>query len=413
MLPWRKLCQMIMFLWACHWCLGGFTPDRVWGQEKSAEASPSTGSPSEVKSAQTSPKTDPSGEEYSFWRPSPDYSWRFFATPQELQKYRKSWNPFSHGPILANSPDVQPQNQWLVQFFLFSAFGDKKFPNQLTTSSEPAAINLMAASPTLFIGYGITDNIEVDLVPSLIMYDAKPNSAFSGTPTLPNVSSGGHGATSKSEFGLGDTAIYLKWRIRVQDPDTWHPTFTNYFQVTLPTSEWAGTDPIPGGFSPLGRLPATKFGGLGLTEGLMFRKNIEPFRFMASAYYTYTAPGSTTTPGSTESHNTYNGDIVNTRLIAEWIADSKRGLGFAMEFLSVHGLPFRLDGHDLNLNPTSFSLIGVEPSVQYTVFHDESGGLAVAAGAIFTIAGQNNLDAIYPNISMYYFWSKKGAPLMR
>lgn len=402
MRPWNKmalLCQMMMFLWACYWCLGGFTPDSAWGQEKSDQASPSTGSPSEVKSAQTSPKTDPSGEEYSFWRPSPDYSWRFFPTPQEIQRYRKSWNPFSHGPILANSPDVQPQNQWLVQAFIFSAFGDKVFPNQLTTSSDPAPIKLQAASPTLWVGYGITDNVEIDLVPSLIWYNSKPNNAFSAPS--------GQAAPSSSEFGLGDTAIYLKWRFRVQNPDTWAPSFTNYFQVTLPTSEWAGTDPVPGGFSPLGRLPATKFGGLGLTEGLMFRKNIEPFRFMASAYYTYTAPG------DKSGHNTYNGDIVNTRLIAEWIADSKRGLGFSLEFLSVHGLPFRLDGHDLNLNPTSFSLIGVEPSVQYTVFYNESGGLAVAAGTIFTIAGQNNLDAIYPNISLYYYWTKKGVPLMR
>ena len=32
---------------------------------------------------------------------------------------------------------------------------------------------------------------------------------------------------------------------------------------------------------------------------------------------------------------TTNGDIINTRAIAEWIVDDKRGLGFALEFLSV------------------------------------------------------------------------------
>ena len=112
MLPWRKmalLCRMMMFLWACHWCLGGFTPDRVWGEETSAQ----------------SPKTDASGQEYSFFRPSADYSWRFFPTPKEVQRYRKSWNPFSHGPILANSPDVKPKNQWLVQMYVFSEIGNR------------------------------------------------------------------------------------------------------------------------------------------------------------------------------------------------------------------------------------------------------------------------------------------------
>jgi proteasome assembly chaperone (PAC2) family protein len=51
--------------------------------------------------------------------------------------------------------------------------------------------------------------------------------------------------------------------------------------------------------------------------------------------------------------------------------------------------------------------------VQYTIFHDESGALVGAAGVLFSIAGQNDINAIYPNISLYYYWSKKGAPQMR
>ena len=118
-------------------------------------------------------------------------------------------------------------------------------------------------------------------------------------------------------------------------------------------------------------------------------------------------------PGSTEGQNTYNGDIINTRLIIEYIADDKRGLAFDLELLSVHGLSHRLDGHDLNLNPKSFSLIGVEPSVQYNIFYDNTGGLVAAAGCLFSIAGQNDLYAVYPNVSMYYYWNPKGQPIMR
>ena len=96
MLPWRKItlstslrtpnslwigvCRMMVFLWACYWCLGGFTPDRVWAEETSAPSSP---------------KTDASGQEYSFFRPSADYSWRFFPTPEEVQRYHKSWGAIS------------------------------------------------------------------------------------------------------------------------------------------------------------------------------------------------------------------------------------------------------------------------------------------------------------------------------
>jgi hypothetical protein len=76
-------------------------------------------------------------------------------------------------------------------------------------------------------------------------------------------------------------------------------------------------------------------------------------------------------------------------------------------------LDYRLDGHDLNLKPTSFHLIGVEPSVQYNIFHDESGGLVAAVGCLFSVAGQNDINAIYPNMSMYYYWNPKGKPIMR
>jgi len=397
------VCRMMVFLWACYWCLGGFTPDRVWAAEEGG--------------AQTSTNTAPSStasstEEYSFFRPSPEWSTRFFPTPQEIQRYRKSWNPFSHGPILANSPDVQPKGQFLIQLYVFSEVGNEQFDSngmQAFNSSGPSSTKLRAVAPTWFLGYGITDNIELDIAPQLLWYNS-----FQGTgPSL-----SGHGSGHANDIGLGDTTIYLKTRIRVQDPDSWKGTFTLYHGISLPTSQWFGTDtfgthPIPGGFAPLGRLPATKFGGLSLTEGVMWRKNVQPFRFMGSVYYTYTIPG------STGGHTTYNGDIINTRFIAEWIADDKRGLGFSLEFLSVHGLSWRADGHSLDrnlistVNPVNYHLIGIEPSIQYTLFHGDSGALVAAAGCLFTLAGQNDINAIYPNMSIYYYWAKKGAPVMR
>lgn len=420
MLPWRKIslsaslrtpnslwigaCRMMVLLGACHWCLGGFTPDRAWGEETSAQSYPSTGSSSAESSAQSSPKTDASGQEYSFFRPSADYSWRFFPTPEEVQKYRKSWNPFSHGPILANSPDVQPKNQWLVQMYVFSEIGNTQYGNSIDTRTKDASVHLKAIAPTFFIGYGITDNMEIDVAPQLLWYNSTPGQG----PSL----SGAGPSHHPNDIGLGDTTIYLKTRHRIQDPDSWKGTFTTYHGMSLPTSQWFGTDTfgthsVPGGFAPLGRLPATKFGGLSFTEGLMWRKNLEPMRYMASVYYTYTVPG------STGGISTYNGDIVNTRAIAEWIVDPKRGIGLALEFLSIHGMDYRLDGHALNVNPVSYNLIGLEPSVQYTLFHGESGALVAAAGVLFSVVGQNDINAVYPNMSIYYYWAKKGAPVMR
>jgi hypothetical protein len=301
---------------------------------------------------------------------------------------------------------VQPKGQFLAQLYVFSEVGDEQFGNTLKgfPGAVPSSIKLRAVAPTFFFGYGITDNLELDIAPQLLWYNSFKNEGTS--------LSGGHGTAHPNDFGLGDTTIYLKWRVRVQDPDSWKGTFTIYNGVSLPTSQWFGTDtfgthPIPGGFAPLGRLPATKFGGLAFTEGLMWRKNIRPFRYMASVYYTYTVPG------STGGQTTYNGDIINTRAIAEWILNDKQGLGFSLEFLSVHGASWRLDGHSLNVFPTSYNLIGIEPSIQYTLFHGPGGSLVAAAGCLFTLAGQNDINAIYPNMSIYYYWAKKGTPVMR
>ena len=36
-----------------------------------------------------------------------------------------------------------------------------------------------------------------------------------------------------------------------------------------------------------------------------------------------------------------------------------------------------------------------------------------AAGVLFTVAGQNTQEAIFPNFSIYYYWGKNGTVIMR
>lgn len=312
---------------------------------------------------------------------------------EEIQKYRKSWNPMANGPILISGVDIQPKGQFLFQPFVFGEVGHQRFDNKLTTHRTESPTHLRAVAPTGIFAYGITDHAEINVAFSGIYWDATHISS-SGT------------RTSTSETGLGDTTIYLKYRPIVQDPDSWRPSITIYNQIALPSSQWFGTRGIPGGFSPLGRLPATRFGALSLTEGVMFRKNLEPFRISGGIFYTYT------NPGSTAGMNTYTGDIVNTRLVIEHILDDNRGFGYNLEFVTLHELPYRLDGHSLNVNPTSFSLFGIQPTLQYKFFQNDKGALVGAAGVLFTVAGQNNFDAFYPNISLYYYWGR-GKVMMR
>jgi hypothetical protein len=317
-------------------------------------------------------------------------SWAFDWVPsdEEIRKYRQSWNPLSHGPILLQAVDVQPKGQLSVREFLFSQFGDSSFGNQLTFAwdAKSGPVKLTQISPSVNAAYGLTNHIELGAAISVNAFWAESK----GVET--------------SNVGLGDTSLIMKYRPIVQDPDGWRPSITNYIQVVLPTSQWAGTERPPGGFSPLGRLPNTRFGSLGLTEGLMVRKNLEPFRISAAVFYTYSVPG------DDAGETTYNADLLNARVVIEHILDDKNGFGYNIEVSTLSGLPWRLDGHAINSGQKNgFNIIGVEPAVQWNF----SQNWLIAAGCLFTVAGQNAINSIYPNVSVFWFWDKSGKIIMR
>jgi hypothetical protein len=62
----------------------------------------------------------------------------------------------------------------------------------------------------------------------------------------------------------------------------------------------------------------------------------------------------------------------------------------------------RLDGHAITTEFKTFTLIGLAMAVEYRFTPD----LLASAGILFTVAGQNNVDAIYPGVSMKYFWGE-------
>lgn len=313
---------------------------------------------------------------------------QWVPTQEEIRKYRQSWNPLSNGPILLSAVDIDPAGQFHSQYFVFGEIGHQSFSNTLSTHMTNSSLHLTAVEPLLTLGYGLTDHLEFDAAFTALYWNASQETEG--------------GRTSSSGSGLGDTALYLKYRPVIQDPDSWRPSITIYNQLGLPTSTWAGTPPIPGNFTPLGKLPATSFGSLSLTEGVLLRKNVNPFRFSGGVFYTYAVPGNSA--GMT----TYQGDIINTRFITEYIFDEKHGLGFNIELVTVHGLSNRLDGHPVNVNPTSFNLFGIELAFQF-----KFGPVVGAVGVLFTVAGQNDIAAIYPNLSLYYYWAQNGEGLMR
>ncbi|HEV8540451.1 MAG TPA: hypothetical protein VGQ60_04740 [Nitrospiraceae bacterium] len=112
--------------------------------------------------------------------------------------------------------------------------------------------------------------------------------------------------------------------------------------------------------------------------------------------YTYGAPGQE--GGKT----TYPGDILDTRVGLEYVVDDKRGFGLILDGVYQQGLPYRLDGHAINTEFKTFALIGLAAAVEYKFTPD----LLASAGVLFTLAGQNNVDAIYPGFSVKYFWGE-------
>lgn len=317
-------------------------------------------------------------------------AWEWVPSDEELRAYRRSWNPFSHGPLLHTAVDVQPKGQFLLRPFIFSQIGEHSFDNrfQLVTERKSGPTHLYSAQePSLEFAYGLTDHVQLGATASFQSFWAREN------------------GRTDTDTGPGDTSLAIKYRPIVQDPASWRPSVTFFNHMVIPTGKWLGTSKPPGGFAPIGRFPATRFGEVAFTEGAMVRKNFQPFRIQAGVFYTYAAPG------SEGRETTYTGDLVNTRVAFEHILDDTRGFGYGVELVTLHGLTWRADGHEINRGQKSgFSIIGVEPTVQWR-FGDTN--FVGAAGVLFTVAGQNASESIYPNLSIFYYWSETGKVLMR
>lgn len=311
-------------------------------------------------------------------------------TEDEIKKYRQSWNPLSEGPLLLQAVDIQPKGQLSIRPFLFSQISQRSYGNQLSfaTESKDSPVDTYAVSPLVTVSYGLSNHFELGAATSVIAWWAKDTASGDWT----------------TNTGMGDFSLVLKYRPIVQDPDSARPSLTFYQQIVLPTSRWTGTERPPGGFAPLGRLPATRFGELGFTEGITFRKNFRPFRVSGGVFYTYSAPG------SDGGQTTYVGDVINTRLVFEHFLNDQKGLAYNLELATVHTATWRLDGQTINRGALHGStVIGIEPAIQYRF----SDSLVGAVGVLFTIAGQNALDAIYPNLSLQWYWNKSGKVQMR
>jgi len=91
----------------------------------------------------------------------------------------------------------------------------------------------------------------------------------------------------------------------------------------------------------------------------------------------------------------------------EHVLNQKTGFGYLVELATLQQFSSRLDGHAVNTTPAAFWLVGIQPGLEYTFARYESGAKLVGAiGVMFTVAGQDDIRAIYPNISFKYFFEQ-------
>ena len=245
--------------------------------------------------------------------------------------------------------------------------GNGRFENTVTTRQTASPFNSDSILPKLILGRGLSDSLFGAVALTGVYWTASE--------------------LSESGGGISNTSVILRYRPIIENPETWKPSLALYSNLTLPTGKWFGTPAPPGDFLPISDLPTTRTSAVSLTEGLLTRKLFRPFILAANVYYTYHFSG------RENGRTTFDGDIIQVRLAFEHVLDEQQGLGYTLELLTKHGVPFRLDGQPVNTIPKSFSLFGFMPSIEYNFTPNVRG----AFGVVFTFAGQNEVDAIYPN----------------
>lgn len=321
------------------------------------------------------------------WLHAPAFGIDWVPTDAEMTRYRESWNPPTHGTTFTSSADVTRQGQWYVRAYVQGQIGSGQYESTPSLNNTAAPFSPDAVAPAAILYYGLTRHVSVALGLSWIYWR-------SDNPDAEGRTSGG---------GIGPTSLIFKYRPIVQNPDSWRPSISLYTKLSLPTNHWFGTPEIPGGFTPLSRVPSSRFEAAAVTEGLLFRKNLEPFRITGNLFYSYNLPG----PSSTSGMTVYGGDLISSHLALEHVLDERTGFGYLLELATLNQLTTRLDGHPTNTTPESFWLLGLQPGLEYTFSRYESGAKLVGAiGVMFTIAGQNDIRAIYPNISFKYFFDQ-------
>ena len=90
----------------------------------------------------------------SHWMRALAFDW--VPTEEEMAKYRKSWNPPTHGTSFTSSADVTRQGQWFVRAYVQGMIGSGESQRTATSQSVASPFSPDAVMPAATLYYGLT-----------------------------------------------------------------------------------------------------------------------------------------------------------------------------------------------------------------------------------------------------------------
>jgi hypothetical protein len=88
-------------------------------------------------------------------------TWEWFPTDQEMQKFRQSWNPQTHGPLLVSPADLQAKGRWLLWAFGYGQVTNGRFGSSLSPTGSGTPFHQDVIAPGAVLFYGLTDHISL------------------------------------------------------------------------------------------------------------------------------------------------------------------------------------------------------------------------------------------------------------
>lgn len=308
--------------------------------------------------------------------------------PDALSAYRHSPNPLTSGPDLMPTADTLPEGEFNVRFYvravhLCPVFRFRRDHGTSPGFSQTQLIDLFAML------YGVDINTEFVFLPSVI-------TTFSNT--------GG----SSERVRLERSELRTKAPVDHSGSET--SEFFDGVAGDSPDNVLA-RNPRPCRWPPTHQYrPLDPFRDSSLYGDRHGPENIKPLKLYSDLYYTWSVPGNISAVSGEAPAYSQFGDLFQYRVGIEDVVDDKSGLGFILEIAGLSGLPFSLDGIGVNTHPSSFNLVGIQPTIEYNL----TSRLAASFGVLFPAFGNNEYLATTPSFSLwYYFLGPQGKLLPR